>query len=304
MPSPSTQTKRAPRREWLLFITALIKGTGLVVQRLSVGRLEPFTFIASRFLVGGLSLLLVLALTKSFPHQSTPKLPVRTWLSGAFACGAVLFFATSLQQYGVRTTTAGKAGFITALYVVIVPLLGLFLRRRPKPAVWIAVAIALVGLYLLTMQEGLSIASGDLLVLLGAFFWSVHILLIDHFTKKVNGFLLSFGQFLVCSLIAWIAASLFNTITLEGLLGASRLILYSGLIVVGLAYTLQVLGQKGTQPAVISLILCLESVFGVLAGWLILKEQLTLCEGLGCLLVLAAVLITQLAPRQAELKET
>jgi drug/metabolite transporter (DMT)-like permease len=286
--------RRAVRGEWLMLLTALIWGTGFVAQRQGMSFVGPFTFIAARFLLGGLALTPVLYLTKTLPlkpiqHSTKPK-----WLPAALACGAALFIAASFQQIGLTTTSAGKAGFITALYIVIVPILGLPIGKKVRLIVWLAVVIATFGLYLLTIKSGVTISKGDLTVLVGAFVWAVHILLIDHFSSNVPGLLIACGQFLVTGVLGLIAALLFEDIALSALLLGGGTILYAGIIVVSIAYTLQVLGQKGVNPSIAALILSLESVFAVLAGTVFLNERLTPREWLGCALMLAAVIITQL----------
>jgi drug/metabolite transporter (DMT)-like permease len=286
--------KRAIRGEWLMLLTAVIWGTGFVAQRQGMAFVGPFTFIAARFLLGGLALVPVLYLTKTLPLKLDHNSRKPKWLPAALACGAALFTAASLQQFGLTTTTAGKAGFITALYIVIVPILGLLLKKKVRRVVWLAVIIATFGLYLLTITSGVAISQGDLTVLAGAFIWAVHILLIDHFSKKVPGLLIACGQFLVTGVLGLIAALLFEEIAFSALIAGGGTILYAGLVVVSLAYTLQVLGQKGVNPSIAALILSLESVFAVLSGSLILNERLTPREWLGCTMMLAAVVMTQL----------
>ena len=286
--------KRVIRGEWLMLLTALIWGTGFVAQRQGMAFVGPFTFIAARFLLGGLALVPVLYLTRTLPLKFSQQSAKANWLPATLACGVALFTAASLQQFGLVTTSAGKGGFITALYIVIVPILGLLLKKKVRLVVWLAVVLATVGLYLLTINSGVAISPGDLTVLAGAFVWAVHILLIDHFSAHVPGLLIACGQFLVTGVLGLIAALLFEDIVLSDLIAGGGTILYAGLIVVSLAYTLQVLGQKGVNPSVAALILSLESVFAVLAGALLLNERLTPREWLGCALMLAAVVITQL----------
>lgn len=286
--------KRAVRGEWLMLLTAVIWGTGFVAQRQGMAFVGPFTFIAARFLLGGLALIPVLFFTKTLPLKPLQDSPKLNWLPAVFFCGAALFTAASLQQIGLKTTSAGKGGFITALYIVIVPILGLLLKKKVRRIIWLAVVIATLGLYLLTIKSGIAISKGDLTVLAGAFVWAVHILLIDHYSESVPGLLIACGQFLVTGVLGLIATLLFENIELSALLAGSGTILYAGLIVVSLAYTLQVLGQKGVNPSVAALILSLESVFAVLSGALVLNERLTPREWLGCALMLAAVIMTQL----------
>lgn len=287
-------TSKRPHNVWLLLLTAFIWGTGFVAQRQGMSHVGPFTFIAARFLLGGLALVPVLFITKTVPLKPAKDGQKPPWEVAALTCGAALFLATSLQQHGLLTTTAGKGGFITALYVVIVPLLGLFFRKKVRLLVWLAVVLAIFGLYLLTIKDGLSIQKGDLIMLGGACIWAVHILLVEHFSKNVPGLFIACGQFLVTSFIGLIATLLFETVTPQAIQSASGNILYSGLIVVAGAFTLQVLGQKGVNPTVAALILSLESVFAALSGAIFLHERLSPRELLGCALMLAAVIISQL----------
>lgn len=277
-----------------MLLTAMIWGSGFVAQRLGMQHVGPFTFGAARFILGGLALIPVLYLTRALPLKAEQKVAKTKWLPATLACGAALFTASSFQQFGLTTTSAGKAGFITALYIVIVPVLGLFFKKKVRLIVWLAVALATVGLYLLTMKGSFAIETGDASVLAGAFFWAVHILLIDHFSTDVPGLLIAAGQFLVAGLLALIVTLIFEEPSLTTLWAGKGSILYSGLIVVALAFTLQVLGQKGVQPSIAALILSLESVFAVLAGVIFLSEKLSAREWLGCALMMAAVIITQL----------
>ena len=289
-----SKPKRAVRGEWLMLLTALIWGTGFVAQRQGMAFVGPFTFIAARFLLGGLALVPLLYLTRTLPLKPSQVSAKAIWLPATLACGAALFTAASLQQFGLVTTSAGKGGFITALYIVIVPILGLLLKKTVRLVVWLAVVLATVGLYLLTITSGAAISQGDLTVLAGAFVWAAHILLIDHFSERVPGLLIACGQFLVTGVLGLIAALLFEDIVFANLIAGGGTILYAGLVVVSLAYTLQVLGQKGVNPSIAALILSLESVFAVLAGAILLAERLTAREWLGCALMLAAVVMTQL----------
>jgi drug/metabolite transporter (DMT)-like permease len=282
------------RSEGLLLLTAFIWGTGFVAQRQGMLFVGPFTFIAARFLLGGLALIPVLYLTKTMPLKPLQNTNKTKWLPAAFFCGAALFIAASLQQIGLTTTSAGKAGFITALYIVIVPILGVFLKKKVRLIVWIAVLIATLGLYLVTITSGVAISKGDLAVLAGAFVWAAHILLIDHFSNSVPGLLIACGQFLVTGVLGLIAALVVEDISFTAILAGGGTILYAGLIVVSLAYTLQVLGQKNVNPSIAALILSLESVFAVVSGAWILNERLTPREWLGCALMLSAVIMTQL----------
>ena len=259
----------------------------------------PFAFNAARSFVGGLALLPVIAF---FDRRKTPEQKAseaaegKTLLLGGLCCGAALGVASCLQQAGIQYTAVGKAGFITALYIVIVPLLGLFLRKRVGVKLWISVVIAIAGLYLLCMTGSLTLQKGDLLVLLCAFAFSVHIMIIDYF--KVDGVKMSCIQFFVAGLLSLCAMA-----AAEGAPAPRDLtlswapILYAGVLSSGVAYTLQIIGQKGVNPTVASLVLSLESVISVLAGWAVLHQSLSPREILGCVLMFAAIILAQLPER-------
>ena len=214
---------------------------------------------------------------------------------GGICCGAALFVASGFQQIGVAGTTVGKAGFITALYIVIVPILGIFLKKKVQASVWISVAAATAGMYLLCMTGGsLTIGRGDLSVLIGSVCFSFHILIIDHFSPKADGVFLSCVQFFTAGILALVPSVLLEHEELSSLMAAWMPILYAGVLSCGVAYTLQVVAQKDTDPVIASLILSLESVFSVIAGWLILGETLSAREMAGCVLVFCAILLAQL----------
>ncbi len=214
-------------------------------------------------------------------------------LIGGLCCGIALAVSSGFQQIGVANTTVGKAGFITALYIVIVPLLGIFLGKKVGALVWGGVGLAVIGMYLLCITEGFSISLGDLLVLICAVGFAVHILVIDHFSPKVDGVRMSCIQFFVCAVLSSIPMFIFETPSFSAILSAAMPILYTGVMSSGVAYTLQIVAQKDTDPTLASLLLSLESVFAVLAGWILLREGLSHRELLGCALVFAAVILAQ-----------
>ena len=215
------------------------------------------------------------------------------WLGG-IACGVALFAASNFQQFGIQYTTVGKAGFITACYIVIVPIIGLFLGKKCSPFIWAAVVMALVGLYLLCITDGFSIGLGDVLVLICAVLFSLHILVIDHFSPKADGVKLSCIQFLVCGILSTILALVLEHPQISSILTAWLPILYAGVMSCGVAYTLQIVGQKNVNPTVASLILSLESCISVLAGWVILGQKLSAKELIGCVIMFAAIILAQL----------
>lgn len=299
----------------LLALTAFIWGSAFTAQSVGMDYIGPFTFNSIRTFMGAVVLLPVILLTKrggkitgagttadnketagdrkaADGRQSSGGW--KTLAAGGICCGLALAAASSLQQIGLMYTSAGKAGFITALYILIVPLMGLFLGKKAGVKVWIGVALAVVGMYFLCITEGFSIAKGDFFVLLCAVNFSIHILVIDHFAPKVDGVCLSCVQFLVCGVLCAVPMFLIEKPHISEILAAWMPLLYAGVLSCGVAYTLQVIAQKDTDPAVASLLLSLESVFSVLTGWAVLGERLSPRELFGCVLVFAAVLLAQI----------
>lgn len=286
----------------MLILTAFIWGFAFVAQSVGMDYVGPFTFNASRFLIGGLVLIPCIRFldwlaVKNGGRSGAPQTreEKRALLTGGLLCGAAICAAAGVQQMGIAYTTVGKAGFITALYIVLVPILGIFLGKRPSKAVWLGVALAVAGLYLLCITEGLAVGRGDLLVLLSAAFFSVQILLVDHYSPKVDCVRLSCLQFLVSGVISAVIMMLAGEQpTLASLGAAWAPILYAGVLSSGVAYTFQVVAQKRTDPTIASLVMSLESVFSVLAGWLLLRQALSIREAVGCLLMFAAIILAQL----------
>ena len=292
---------RKTRGNLMLLLTALIWGTAFVAQSAGMDYVGPFTYNGVRTLLGGIVLLPIIALfDRSKPAAQRPAPAERAVINktsawGGLCCGLMLCIGSSLQQYGISMTTAGKAGFITALYIIIVPLMGVFIHKKIPRIIWLCVAIAVAGFYLLCVKDGFSISTGDLLVLCSAFFFSLHIMVIDHFaSKEVDGVRMSCVQFFVAGGLTMIPAFLFEEITLASLWAARYTILYTGVMSCGVAYTMQILGQKDTDPTTATLIMSLESVFAALSGWLLLHESLSGKELMGCALVFAAVLLAQI----------
>ena len=221
--------------------------------------------------------------------------------TGGICCGLALCVAANLQQVGIMYTTVGKAGFITALYILIVPIFGLFFRKKVRPLLWVCVAIAVVGLYLLCMSETLTIAKGDLYVFACAIVFAIHILVIDHFAPHVDGVKMSCIQFFVTAVLSGILMLIYEEPNWADISAAWLSIGYAGVLSCGVAYTLQIVAQKHTQPVVASLLLSLESVVAVIAGIILLKEMPTLKEGIGCVLMFAAIILAQLPEKKNEL---
>lgn len=284
------------RADMMLFLAALIWGVSFVAQKAGMEYIGPFTFNGIRFLIGALVLIPVILFIDRLKSEAEPKKDRKTLLISSVICGTVLFVAALLQQFGMIHTTAGKAGFITALYIVLVPILGLFLGRKVRPMLWICVVLATAGLYLLSVKEGFAIGKGDLMVVLGAFGFASHILVIDHFSPKVDGVKLSCLQFLIAGLLSSIFAVILEEVNWANVIACWQPILYSAVLSCGVAYTLQIIAQRDTEPTVASLIFSLEAVFAVIAGILLLNEQISPRETLGCVIMFAAILLAQFPP--------
>jgi len=288
------------RSNLLLLFSAAIWGFAFVAQRLGMEYVGPFTFNTVRFTIGALFLLPVLALTRRKRGAMMPPGPraglVATMLAGA-GLGLVLFIGASLQQMGLVHTTAGKAGFITGLYVIFVPMLGLFWGQRTDTGTWIGALMAVGGLYLLSVTDTLSLSSGDTLVLLSAVAWAVHVQLVGRLVQRFDAVLLACLQFAACALLSLPISLIRESVTVAGLRGAALPILYAGLLSTGVAFTLQVVAQRHARPTPTAIILSLEVVFAMLGGWMILDELITLRGIFGCALMLAGMLTAQLGLR-------
>ncbi|MCD8325588.1 MAG: DMT family transporter [Lachnospiraceae bacterium] len=326
------------RQSLLLLLTATIWGVAFVAQSVGMDYVQPFTFNAVRNLIGAAVLVPVIFLLKKINTQNdedftgnldealtdnehghepekecaftdnqkkgadpSEKLldTCRNLIIGGISCGVILFIASNLQQFGIQYTTVGKAGFITAMYIVLVPIIGIFLHRKTGPRMWVAVAMAIAGLYLLCMTGvSLILNMGDLLLILCAVAFSFYILVIDHFSPLVDGVKMSCIQFFTCGVLSFLCMMVFETPQLSQILAAWMPILYAGVMSCGVAYTLQIVGQRGMNPTVASLILSLESVISLLAGWLILHQSLSGRELSGCVIMFAAIVLVQLPGRQ------
>ncbi|WP_156817602.1 DMT family transporter [Anaeromusa acidaminophila] len=277
-----------------LLVTAGIWGLAFVAQRVGMEYLEPFTFNGIRFLLGALSLLPLLwwqQHRKTVVEKRTASF--RVFGIGVIA-GLILFLAASLQQIGIVDTTAGKAAFVTSLYIVLVPLSGVLLGQRVEVSLWLGCLLSLLGLYFLCIREDFTLSFGDFLVLVGAVFWTMHILWIDRFASQVQVLSLAVWQFTTCAILSLLVAVFTETITLAGIRGALSPILYGGIGSVGIAYTLQIVGQKRAEPTQASLILSLETVFAAIGGYFLLHEFLTSWELLGCVLMMIGMLVAQI----------
>lgn len=282
-------------------LAAFIWGTAFVAQDLCADSIGAFAFNATRYFIAVLALLVVILISDKV-KKNKPTLTAQEkkaankqlWLGG-LCCGAALAIASNFQQAGlVAGTDAGKAGFITALYVVLVPVFGLFFKRKVSLPTWIAVVLSVVALYLLCIKGDFSLAPGDLLVLVCAVCFAVHILVIDHFTAYCDGVKLSCLQFLFAGIISTICMFIFEDVDFAAILSCALPLLYVGIFSCGVGYTLQILAQKDSNPTVVTILLSLESVFAVIAGAIILKQQMTVREYIGCAIMFVAVILAQI----------
>ena len=280
----------------ILLLTAAIWGFAFVAQRVGMQHVGAFTFNGVRFALGSVSLLPVIYF---FGRKTTENIgqveeaTLKATVKSGVMAGSVLFIAASLQQVGLIYTTAGKAGFITSLYIVLVPILGIFLKQKTHATTWLGALTAVIGLYFLSINESFTIEFGDLLEIIGAFFWAGHIQLIDRFVKNVDAIKLSSIQFATCSVLSMIVAFIFEDVSLVGLSNAIVPILYGGIMSAGVAYTLQAVGQKHAKPSHAAIALSMESVFAAIGGLLLLNEILPARGYLGCALMLVGMLIAQ-----------
>jgi drug/metabolite transporter (DMT)-like permease len=273
----------------LLLLAAAIWGAAFVAQRFAMRHLGPLGFNGVRFALGALALLPLIPLRR----LSNDAQRGRLYLAGGLLAGTVLFVGATLQQIGLVYTTAGKGGFITGLYVVFVPILGLFVGHRTTLPTWLGVGLATAGLYLLSVSRRLEVNLGDALVLACALVWAVHVLLMTRFSPRTDPILLAAVQSGATAVLSLLAALAFERNTLAGMLAAKWAILYGGLCSVGVAYTLQVIGQRATPPAHAAILLSFEAVFAALAGGLLLGEVLGRRERLGCALMLVGIIVSQ-----------
>lgn len=286
----------------MLLLTAFIWGTAFVAQSVGMDYLEPFTFNGVRCLIGAIALLPCIWFFnrgKEKENKINDENAKRDLIKGGIACGILLFAASSLQQIGLVYTAAGKAGFITAFYIVLVPVFGIFLHKKIGWKVWTAVAIALAGLYFLCITEAFTIGVGDIYVLLCALIFSVHILVVDHYAPKVDGVKLSCIQFLVAGIVSIPFMLILESPKMGNMVTSWFPLIYAGVFSCGIAYTLQILGQKNVNPAIASLILSLESCFSVLSGWVILGERLSARETIGCIMMFAAIILAQIPDKKS-----
>jgi drug/metabolite transporter (DMT)-like permease len=280
------------RANLMLLLTAVIWGFGFIAQRVGMDHMGPYFFNTLRFLLGTISLLPVCWLLRK--KSTKPVLSGKQfWILGGVA-GFALFCGAALQQVGLQYTTAGKAGFITGLYLVIVPIIGFCLRQRIGWLTVFGALLATVGLYFLSVTEGFVIGQGDSLVLIGALFWAIHVQIVGYASKKVDPLQLAVAQYAICASLNFVLALLLEDIGIAPMVVAFGPILYAGLVSVGVAYTLQIVAQQHVDPSKAAILLSLEAVFAVFAGWLMLDEVLSNRETYGCILMFAGMLLSQL----------
>lgn len=298
--------KRMPIKNLtLLTITALIWGTAFVAQQMGMDYIRPFAFSTIRCLMGALVLIPTVYLLNRVKSedQKAHVEPRYTWIGG-LVCGVLMTIAANLQQIGIQYTTVGKAGFITALYIVIVPVLGIFFKRRVGVKLWISVALAMVGLYLLCMTDSLRLELGDSLMFFCALVFSIHIVAIDHFNPRVDGVKMSCIQFFVAAGLSGVFMLIWEVLPTWEMIVAARIpLLYTGILSCGVAYTLQIVGQKNVNPTVASLILSLEAVISVIAAWLVLQQGMTQREVIGASFMFVAIILAQLPEWSRQKKE-
>ncbi|MGE8501364.1 MAG: DMT family transporter [Pseudomonas sp.] len=287
---------QALRADLLMLITAMIWGSVFVAQQLGMENIGPFLYSGLRFVLASLVLIPVILLIQRRSRQPSPP-PTRGLLLGGVIMGLALAIGINLQQVGLMFTTVTNSGFITGLYVIVVPLLGLFIGQKSSLGIWLGASLAVVGMFLLSVGEGFTVASGDWLQLAGAFVWGIHVLLVGFFASRHDPLRLALIQFATCAVISLALALVFETATLEGILKAGPAILYGGIFGVAIGFTLQVIAQQHAIASHAAIILSLEAVFAAIAGALLLGEMLELRGYLGCALMFAGMLLAQLWPK-------
>ena len=293
-----------------LMLTAIIWGTAFVAQRQGMSSIGPFMFSALRMYLGTITLIPIIYITlymakskKNYMPKSVSeeKAANKLLMQGGLWCGLIIFFAANFQQVGLVSTSAGKTAFITTLYILLVPIIGIFLKRKLHWYIWLAVAMGTIGLYFLCITDSFTIAFGDLVILIGAFFWALHILFMDYYAPRVMVTKLIAIQFFISGTLSLIVSFFTEPFLFEGLMGAMPTIVYTGIMSSGLAFTFQGLGQKDANPTTASIILSTEALFGAVAGYLFLAEVFTQREFLGCVLMFSAVIISQLPTKEDKL---
>ncbi len=292
---------KATRNSFLLFLAACIWGLAFVILCKGMEYMDPFTFNGARALIGAFSLLLFVLLRNRVTGKRLRDLDWKITLTAGICCGLALTVASTVQQFGIVYTSVGKAGFITTLYIIFVPIAGILFRRKVPWLVWVAAAMAAVGMYLLCMNESFSVNIGDVLVFICAIFFTAHIMIIDYFSPKTDGVVISLIQFTVCGVICMICAFIWGSPAWSQITSGISTLLYAGVMSCGVAYTLQIVGQNGVNPTVAALLMSLESVVATITGmiafqigFLKVDQTMTLRQIAGCVIVFAAVILVQL----------
>jgi drug/metabolite transporter (DMT)-like permease len=291
------------RQYFILLLTATIWGTGFIGQKLGMDHISPFAFTFLRTFIGGLFLIPVILVLKNMKYKNKPMLrpsKPRKFIVGSIACGICLITAESFQQFGLVYTDVNKASFVTALYIIFVPFIGLALGSKIQPKIIVALLVSVVGLYLLCMKGSFILQMGDFLVLIGAMCFAFHIMVISHYVNYVDGVLLSCGQFFVASFLGLIMMLITGVPSYEAFVLAAPAFIYTGIMSNGIAYTLQVIGQRGINSSIASLIMSLESVMGAIFAVLLLDESMSTKEVIGAILMFVAVIIAQLPSKKAK----
>lgn len=282
----------------LLITAAFIWGVSFVAQKLSIGHVGPYTFNAFRFIIGAITMIPIMLFykPKSADKDSTANVSLKKSLIPGALVGLALCAGATLQQIGIQSTTAGKASFITDLYIILIPIAELMFGRKISKVIWPCAALAIIGLFLISVSEDFTVAFGDILVFIGSFFWTAQMLLMDRFAKKYNPIKICFVQYLVTGLISFIIAFATENITSSGVMAAAGPILYTGIMSVGVAFTLQAIGQRYSKPSTAGIICSMESVFGALSGVIVLHEAMSGRTLTGCLLMIIAMVLIQILP--------
>ena len=286
----------------ILLVTAIIWGSAFVAQSKGMDYLGPFSFNGIRSIIAiiFLSIVLLCIIIKNKKNPEFKLFKNRKALLGSIFCGIALMFSTSTQQIGISMTSVGKSGFITSLYIILVPILGLLLKKKVPIKIWFCVGIVLVGLYLLCIKNSVKIEIGDIFLLLSAFGFAVQILIVDSISQDINTILLSIIQLSAVVILSLFPICIIEQPSISNTLDAMPYLLFAGVLSSGIAYTLQIVGQKYTNPVVASLIMSLESVFAAITGWLFLNEILSLNETIGCILIFIAIIISQIDFKKRE----
>lgn len=289
------------RNSFLLFLTACIWGLAFVSQSKGMDYMHPLTFNGVRSLIGAFSLFIYLIISRKISGKKAVPIDWKTNIQAGFWCGLVFTAASTVQQFGIQYTTVGKAGFITTLYIIFVPIAGIFFRKKVSVTVWIAAFMAAAGMYLLCISDGFTLGIGDSLIFLCAIGFTAHIMIIDHYSSKTDGVIVSCIQFMVCGAVCGIGALIWGNPTFGQIRDGAGTLLYAGVLSCGVAYTLQIVGQKGVNPTVAALILSLESVVSTISAWvayeigfLTTDQSMTLRQMIGCVIVFAAVILVQI----------